>query len=108
LIAGDRLTDAGLRPLARSLAHLIEFRPGGPAITDAGLDWLKGLRALRRLDLSGAAVTDKGLRALKSLPLVQISLPATVGDDGLKNLRAIRTLAWIEMAKTRATPRGVA
>jgi hypothetical protein len=64
----------------------------GPQVTDAGLEHLKELTDLRRLDLDGSQVTDAGLQRLKGLTnLIQLELSDTqVTDAGLEHLLGVR------------------
>jgi hypothetical protein len=107
LILNNAITDSGLRTLATALTNLVKFRPGGPAITDAGASSFSGLHKLHRLDLSETSITGKGLRALTPLPLIEVDLGPAMADDALAVLKNIPTLVHIEMAKTKITDKGV-
>jgi hypothetical protein len=107
LILNDHITDEGLKTIAAGLVNLVKFRPGGPAITNKGLAALRGLRHLHRLNLSDTSVTDEGLPQLSGLPLIEIDLPATVGDGALGPLSQIPTLVHLELAKTHITAQGI-
>ncbi len=72
LILNDVITDHGLQTIATALTNLVKFRPGGPLITDRGMNALSNLHKLHRLDLSDTSVTALGLNALKGLPLIEV------------------------------------
>lgn len=108
LILGDKFTDNSLPTIAASLANLSKFRPGGPAITDRGMQALKSLTKLHRLDLSDTSVTAEGLKALKGLPIKEVDMGKFMNDDALKELISIPTLVHLEMANSPITDEGVA
>ena len=88
LSGSKELTDAGLRHLARlpSLEHL---DLSGTAISDAGVDVLRGLPRLRTISLAWTRVTDEGVRALAPChDLERVNLAATAAGDA-----ALRVLA---------------
>jgi len=77
--------------------------------TDADLEHLKGLTALRQLDLGwGTRVTDAGLEHLKGLTGLQyLSLSGTqVTDAGLEDLKALTALRWLGVSGTQVTDTG--
>ena len=62
-------------------------------VTDADLVDVMKLNHIRKLNLSGTAVSDKGLPAIKSEWLIQLNLDNTqVSDDGIKHLIDNRNL----------------
>jgi len=104
---------------------------GGIQVTDLGLAKLTKLKKLRRLDVSGAALTPGGLRVLESLPqLERLSLWACaalddsaaealaaipglanldvsytkIGDAGLKRLSSLPRLKYLYLTETKVSP----
>ena len=65
--------------------------PPGTAVTDAGMEHLKGLKGLRRLNLKGTQVTDRGLESLHGLTeLRELDLSNTrVSDAGSRRLQQV-------------------
>ncbi len=80
----DRGSDDLFAELGR-LTHLKQLHRPGPAVTDKGLGYLRGLRDLRLLSLEGSGVTDAGLCQL----------------TGLASLR------WLKVTRTRITDAGI-
>jgi hypothetical protein len=75
-------------------------------VTDQTLDYLKGLKQLRKLDLSNTQVTDDGLRVLQELPRLEVLyLNGTkVTDEGVRrNLFPIETLTQLSLLRTKVT-----
>lgn len=64
------ITDTGMKHLS-SLASLERLNVGGPGVTDAGLAFLSGLARLQNLTVSGR-VTEAGLEHLESLDALRI------------------------------------
>jgi internalin A len=108
---------------------------GGTRITDLGLAKLARLGRLRRLDLSGAAISPAGLKALANLPrlerlrlwnvrglddgaaphlevargLQSLDLSYTrVGDETLRSLAKLPRLERLYLTATAVTPEGLA
>jgi hypothetical protein len=81
----------------------------GPAVTDASLAHLQGLRGLRALHLDHTAVGDAGLACLSGLTRLQtLSLGSTaVGDAGLTHLRDLADLEELWLGHTRVTGAGM-
>jgi hypothetical protein len=104
-----------------------EQSPGKPVIkvllsdtqiTDAGLEHLKGLTSLKRLDLYSTQITDAGLEHLKGLTGLQsLDLRSTqITDAGLEHLKGLTSLkrnavqdvgAWLDLSSTRVTDTGI-
>jgi hypothetical protein len=95
-----------------------QARPGKPVVelawkeaTDDGLKrlgFLKELRQLRILNLTGARITDKGLASLgRLIGLEQLVLNSTpITDAGLKHLKGLRGLKNLQLISTRVTDEG--
>ena len=76
--------------------------------TDAELEHLKGLTALRQLYLSYTQVTDAGLEHLKGLTQLQyLDVPSNVTDAGLEHLKGLTALQYLNLAATRVTDAGL-
>jgi hypothetical protein len=107
------VTDEGLRALSRlrNLKILSLADNGdnpGPRVTDAGLEYLRGLTTLTVLALGGSAVSDKGLERLAVLPNLEfLDLAGTrVTDAGLRHLRRFPTLKTVMLERTAVTAKG--
>jgi hypothetical protein len=74
--------------LATSTSVSFQLTP----VTNAGLEHLKGLTKLQKLDLDRAQITDAGLKHLKGLTKLQeLHLNNTqVTDAGLVHLKAVK------------------
>src|SRR4029077_12135182 len=83
-----KITDAGMKHLAKlkNLKKLELLRV--PALTDGSLAYLRGLRKLQEINLSGANIKGSGLRHLHGMrQLKSLVIPNTALDDaGLANL----------------------
>lgn len=86
-LAGTRVTDEGMRSLARFEA-LEVLHLGWTDVSDGGLASLSELPALRTIILHGAAVGDAGMVHLARLPMLEaIDVQETaVGDSGVEAL----------------------
>ena len=107
------ITDVGLAPLSRlvKLTRLhIAFHIGiaSPSFTDAGIAHLKGLTALKWLDLGGTQVTDAGLAHLSGLTaLERLDLRETpITDAGLVQLKDLTSLRRLCLMGTKVTEAG--
>lgn len=89
VLAKTRITDAGLRAVAR-MKRLTRLDLNRTQVTDDGLRTLANLGELRYLNLHSTAITDAGLRQLAKLPkLESIYLWNTkVTEAGVRGLRA--------------------
>jgi serine/threonine protein kinase len=77
-------------------------------IPDTDLQPLRGLARLTSLDLSGIEVADASLRHLQDLPdLERLTLPPTVGNEGIKHLKDLTSLQFLFLASTRVTDSGL-
>ena len=95
-IAGKQRTDSGLWSVT---------------ITDAGLDPVATLADLRELNLSGHLVTSRGiekLRGLKKLERLNLYGARRVGDDAAPHLAAMTALRWVDLKDTGVTGEGIA
>ena len=111
LVEGESITDDGLRRLGR-LAHLEELDVGGPkaAITDAGLEVLRHLPALRIFKACWAPrISDAGAAHLSFCDeLEHVNLMGTpTGDGAINALRGKRRLRHLKTGRL-VTDAGVA
>jgi hypothetical protein len=70
----------------RSRRDVVVLQMANPDVTDNTLDNLKGMTALKELDLDNSRVTDAGLKVLKDLPeLTSLRLKNTgISDHGFQ------------------------
>ena len=62
---------------------------------------------LRELDLEDTEVTDKGLERLKELSrLERLEVSAAITDTGLEQLRGLSQLKWLDLSNTSVTDAG--
>jgi hypothetical protein len=89
----------------------------GSKLDDTGLSHVKGLKALRVMELFMTDVTNVGLRHLRSLASVEeLSIVPKRGElgrvyieeDGLANLEGLKRLRKLNLFNTGITDRGVA
>ena len=82
----------------------------GTFIIDDDLAKLKGLPALRELELGQTWVSDRGLANLKGLTMLQsLSLQSTrITDAGLANLNGLKGLQHLDLKGTSITDAGLA
>jgi Leucine Rich repeat len=80
-----------------------------PQLGDAGLENLRHLKTLRKLNLSGSRVSSAGLHCLSGLTnLEMLVLEGTrVSDSGLEALRPLSKLDVIYLRGTSVTPEGL-
>ena len=80
-----------------------------PAITDAEIADLSGLKYLEVLSLDGTKVTDAGLVRLSGMTkLVILRLRSTrVGDAGLAHLTGLKNLKVLDLCETAVTDKGI-
>ncbi len=88
---GEHITDAGMIPLS-DLHGLEELYLSGAVISDAGLNHLKGLINLKKLQVKGS-FTLEGLKQLSSISdLIYLEIPGSLGlgyAEFCPNLEAI-------------------
>lgn len=109
LTGGIQITDLGLAKLAR-LKNLRRLDVSGARVTAAGLEALKSLPRLERLNLWNCAqVDDSAAAVLAGFPsLVNLDLSETpAGDAALSRLAALPKLKYVYLTDTRVTPTGV-
>jgi hypothetical protein len=84
-------------------------RPAPLAVTDAGLEPIGALTALRSLDLADAPVTDASLERLMELAAIEhLSLYHTgITDASLAALSRLRRLIYLDLRRTDTTEAGV-
>jgi len=106
----DKITDAEVALLAPLAQQVYCLNLAGTKVTDAGLAPLANLTNLRRLHLEKTAVTDAGLVHLKGLAnLEYLNLYNTqVTDAGLANLEGLKNLKNVYLWQSKATDAGVA
>jgi len=99
-IARRKLTEKGLRELARipSLSRLELSGSGG--ITNAGAVAIGGIRTLTKLSLED--ITDDGLDEIGRLAnLKSLALDCTrISDKGLRHLPRLKKLSFLELSET--------
>lgn len=91
----------------RTKTDVTYLQMANPDVTDATLDYLRGLKKLERLDLSNSQVTNAGLALLRELPrLERLWLSHTdITDEGVRqHLLPHPTLKMLEMRDTDLTP----
>jgi len=92
-------TDGHKEPTPKALAD---------RVTDDWLKRLAGQDRLRRLELSGTAVTSAGLvylKGLTNLEVLSVCLTA-VGDDGFENLAGLTKLRRVSVCSSKVTGAG--
>ncbi len=70
-------------------------------MTDAGLQTLKFFSKLKRLDLSGTAVSDQGVNLLHGLPLTHLALGPSITDKSAVALAGIPSLEQLDLGQTK-------
>jgi hypothetical protein len=130
-LSQNQVTDEAIRSLHKvGLLHALRMattdpddvpRPKGPddvtrlnlantCITDASLKYLRPLKNLRSLSLSGCRdVGDAGLKDLASLPNLKALVVnyTAITDMGLKNLASVKTLERVTLDRTKVTEAGI-
>ena len=106
---GTQITDDGLQDL-KELVFLEKLQLRGCRnFTDAGLKHLRGLAKLGFVNLWGTPVTDIGLEHLRELAGLKTLLlgDTSVTDAGLENLEGLTKLETMDLSATRVTEEGV-
>jgi len=92
------------------ITSLRELRLNYCRFTDKGLDYLRGLQSLERLELIRTRVTDAGLKPiseLQNLAVLKLNYTA-VTDKALELLRSLPKLRELALDSTEVTDSGVA
>lgn len=100
LRASGQMTDTVLERLAELDLVTSLHLDGSQRVTDAGLRHLARLQRLERLDLSGCGITDQGLRVLRHLPQLRefhMHHHAGISDEGLANLALCERLERVDL-----------
>ncbi len=107
-IAGDHITDGGIRHL-RFCKALDWLQLRRTAVTGAGVADLVGLCNPGVLDLSGSAVTDEGLAAIARLAeLRTLTLDDTrVTGTGFRDFPKMKKLTTLHLARTPVSDEGL-
>lgn len=95
-LSGSERTDSGLWSVS---------------LSDAGLDTIDTLKSLRYLRLNGTLVAARGLERLKNLTLLErLDLEGCkrVGDDAAPVLASFRSLHSLDLTGTSVTDKGIA
>jgi hypothetical protein len=100
--------DVAFKPLA-DLTQLQVLCICDPALTDAGMEFLKKLSRLRILQLRAMGVTDAGLECLKDLGQLEVlDLGGSpVAGAGLDQLKGLGQLKDLELSSTAVTDVGL-
>ncbi|NQV22751.1 MAG: protein kinase, partial [Rhodopirellula sp.] len=102
------VTDAGLQYLRGLELGILSL--SGRLITDAGLSPLQEIRGLGSLGLSSTSITSEGMKTVAQMHgLVSLNLYATaVDDEALLELRRLPNLQVITLTETKVTDAGMA
>ncbi|MEZ6113550.1 MAG: protein kinase [Pirellulaceae bacterium] len=104
----------------RTIARVAELPPQDPVILavhltdlpelDAGLEHLRGMSQLKRLDIAGTAFTTESLRWLSQLPALEIlDLSRTpVTDEAIKQLGMLKSIKQIRVTDSQISAEGLA
>lgn len=105
----QKVTDTSLDYLQRFPELEYVVLGGCRQITDAGLEHLKDLASLRRLDLSHTRITDAGLAHLRGLTNLQnLRLANTeISDAGLMCVKELTSLKMLDLYDTSVTDTGL-
>lgn len=104
-----KIRDAQLESL-KPLKNLTELHLEESYLTDVGMAHLQDFKQLQELDLHKSLyITDKGLESLKYLPrLSKLELSYTrISDKGVEHLAALKSLKTLHLTGTRVTVEGV-
>ena len=108
MFSGRAATDEGMEHL-KALTSLQRLDIDSPNVTDACLMNLKGLTQLQVLNLYGPQFTDAGLKHLEGLTkLHSLTLHNTnVTDAGLEHLEGLKSLRQLDLTGTQITDAGL-
>lgn len=96
--------------LLKPLTYLEELHLEGSYLTDVGMSHLQDFKQLRELDLHKSLyISDKGLESLRYLPrLAKLELSYTrISDKGIEHLLALKNLKVLHLTGTRVTAEGL-
>jgi len=100
---GTRVTDAGLSHLANAELQMLSV--ADTAVTDKGIMQLGAAKKMRRLDLSGTAVTDASIKFITEtypeLHEIRIQNVADITDDGIIELHKNEKLIWLYVSNNQ-------
>ena len=107
-LANCPVSDAGLQYL-KGLTRLEDLELRDTKVTDAGVAHLRALPALKTLGLARTGITDEGMGRLGELSgLEALDITRTrVTDEGLRHLRGLRRLKRLDLTATRITDAGL-
>ncbi len=109
-IVRSTVSDAELGTICKRLPHIevLDLFSSGQ-ITDAGLEHLRGLPQLHRLEIGETQVSDAGLKALKGMSRLQsLDLYRTqVSDAGLECFTGMSQLRNLSLVGTKITDAGL-
>jgi hypothetical protein len=81
----------------------------GSKVTDEGLRFLRGIKGLRRIDLTATGITDKAARNLRAADPAEMVLDRTsITDNFLVAISGLQSVVELSVAGTRVSDRGVA
>ena len=86
-------------------------RFGGPGMNDSGMQFLSGLKSLKRLDLTDCAkVGDGTLKVAGEIPTIEVLILRRTGisDAGLESITKLSSLRAIDLRNTNVTDAGIA
>lgn len=92
--------------ILRSRPRVVVLQMANPDVTDATLEFVRGMQLLRELDLNDTQVTDAGLKILREVPaLEELRLRgAKVSDEGFRQwLNDRETLRKLDLRGTAVT-----
>lgn len=107
ILEGRQIGGDGLQHL-KDLSNLERLQVFYTSVSDDGLRHLRGLRRLRSLNLDGTTVSDSGIEHLCGLrELTHLDLAGTkVGDAGLGRLLRLERLDHLDLTQTAVTDAG--
>lgn len=107
-LRGTNILGTGLKYLA-GLKSLTMLWLSSTHVGDNELAYLLDLTSLESLGLKGTPTTDAGMVHVgKIASLESLSLGAGIGDEGLKHLKNLRNLRWLNVGNRDITDDGLA
>jgi len=103
-----RLDDEGMKNLKGMQLQTLDLQ--SPAITDRGIDAIKGMTTLRTLYISDAALTDRAfgpIANIKGLSSLLIINSPKIDGSGLKELSALKQLETLNLSRCHINDEGV-